>query len=235
MTVADWVAVLRELGSPAEPPGGPVAGELAAQLPPAHRQLLESVNGVATQRGAFRLMGFGRSEPALDLPAWNAQETWRFAWDDRIDPYLFFGETGWGDQYAYRRGESGQLEPEVHFLEGTLLRSEVIAGSFEEFMEGEFLRNARDPYDPFTVEALARLGPLDAGQHWAYAPSIALGGVESVDNVVVLPAVAAMTIAGDVATALAMSEPGTSPTQVSPWVDDRGRSRMRVDFDRQRR
>jgi hypothetical protein len=97
-------------------------------------------------------------------------------------------------------------------------------------MVNEFLRNARDPYDNLTIEVVQRRGPIDPGKHWVYAPSIALGGVESIDNVIEMPAVTAMTFAGDVASALRASRPATSPTGVAPWTDDRGRPRLKVAF-----
>jgi hypothetical protein len=230
--VGEWVEQLRgpgaDLGAGLEMKS--VAGTAAESLPAVHLELLRSLNGLTVYHGAFRLLGVGRAEPALDLVAWNARETWRFAWDDRVDPYLIFGETAWGDQYAYRQGASGVLDQEIYFLEGTLLRPEVLAESFEEFMVNEFLRNARDPYDNLTIEVVQRRGSIDSGKHWAYAPSIALGGVESVDNAIEMPAITAMTFAGDVASALRASRPGTSPTGVAPWTDDLGRPRLKVTF-----
>jgi len=230
--VGEWVELLRGLG--ADLGAGLemklVAGTPAESLPAVHLELLHSLNGLSVYNGAFRLLGVGRREPALDLITWNAGETWRFAWDDRIDPYLIFGEKAWGDKYAYRKGASGAVDREVYFLEGTLLRPEVLAGSFEEFMVSEFLRNARDPYDGLTIEVVQRRGPIDPGKHWMYAPSIALGGIESIDNVIEMPAVTAMTFAGDVASALRASRPGTSPAEVTPWTDDLGRSRLKVAF-----
>ena len=87
-----------------------------------------------------------------------------------------FGETAWGDQYAYRRGASGDLGQEVYFLEGALLRPQVIAGSFDEFMMNEFLRNARDPYDPLTIEAVQCQGLIDLSNHWVYESYAKPGG-----------------------------------------------------------
>jgi hypothetical protein len=172
-----------------------------------------------------------RSEPYLDLLYWNARETWRFAWDDRVDRYLIFGETAWGDQYAYRWTSSmDMLEPKIYFLEGTLLRAEVIAASFEEFLIAEFLRNAREPYDELVTQAVSNRGPISADRHWVFAPSVALGGPESIENVIELPSSTAMTYAGDIASALRASRPGTNPTLVTPWTDDEGRSRLRVSF-----
>jgi hypothetical protein len=122
------------------------------------------------------------------------------------------------------------LEPEVYFLEATLLRAEVIAGSFEEFLVNEFIRNAQRPYDDVTLEAVRRRGTVAAANHWVFVPSPALGGPEAIENVIEVPAVTAMTFAGDIASALRASRPGTSPTDVMPWTDDRDRPRLRVAF-----
>jgi hypothetical protein len=232
MILDEWVTQLRRLGSDfgKDLKIAEVSPTLAGSLPASHLSLLQALNGLTVYRGGFRLFGIGRAEPTLDLESWNASELWRYAWDDRTDSYLMFGETAWGDQYAYRRGASGDLGQEVYFLEGTLLRPQVIAGSFDEFMMNEFLRNARDPYDPLTIESVQRQGPIDLSNHWVYVPSVALGGSESIENVTVMPAVTAMTFAGDLASALRASRPGTSPTKVVPWTDDHGRARLKVEF-----
>jgi hypothetical protein len=52
----------------------------------------------------------------------------------------------------------------------------------------------------------------------------------SLENVVELPAVTAMTFAGDLASALKASSPDSSVTAVTPWTDERGRARLRVSF-----
>ncbi|NUS27760.1 MAG: DUF1851 domain-containing protein [Streptomyces sp.] len=213
------------------PPPGPSAatGTPAEHFPEAHRALLGRFNGFTVHHGAFRLFGIGRRD-ALDLAAWNAYDTWRFAWDDRIDDFVIFGETAFGDSYAYRRLPGGGLAPEVHFLEGVLLRPEVIAPSFEAFLADELLRNAKEPYDILVVEAVHRHGPIAPEQHWAYVPSVALGGEEDVENITLLPATVAMTFAGDIATAMQGAD--RDATSVEPYTDERGRPRLRVLFDR---
>jgi hypothetical protein len=198
-------------------------------LPECHLGVLGSLNGFSVNQGASRMFGVGRDDH-LDLVGWNRDETWRFAWGDKLDPYLCFGTSVWGDQYAYRYGEDGGLEPTVYFLEATLMHAETIAESFEEFAENELLRIARQPYDPITVEALSKFGPVDSAELLAFAPSLALGGLELVENVVGLPAEELMIAAGDIATALRRSRPGTWPTAISPWVDSHGRNRIRVEF-----
>jgi hypothetical protein len=205
------------------------AGTPAEHFPAAHRELLGMLNGFTVHHGAFRLLGLGHPEPSLDLAAWNAYDTWRFAWDDRTDPFVIFGETAFGDSYAYRRLPGGGLAPEVYFLEGVLLRPEVIAPSFEAFLADELLRNAKEPYDDLIVEAVHRHGPITPDRHWAYVPSVALGGEEAVENITLLPAAVAMTFAGDIATA--MSVPDREATGVQPYTDERGRPRLRVMFD----
>lgn len=232
MTGDDIVSLLAPLASDVGPAlqAPPSTGSLVEVVPAAHMEILRRLNGFTVFHGAFRLFGV-RPEAFLDLDQWNALETWKFAWDDRVDPYVLIGENAWGDQYAYRRASSGGLDGKVYFLEGTLLRAEEIAPSFEDFLRDELLRNAKKPYDQMTVDAIQRLGPIAAEEHWAYAPSIALGGSESIDNIVKLSAVTAMVFAGDIASALSASAPEASVTSVTPWTDENGRSRLRLAFD----
>ena len=82
---------------------GASAGRCLDRLPELHHRLLEGLNGFTVQAGTLRVFGVGRGD-ALDLGWWNEPRTWRFAWDDRVDPYVCFAATAWGDQYAYRRG-----------------------------------------------------------------------------------------------------------------------------------
>jgi hypothetical protein len=233
MTAKKWINSLREIGAEinSSPGLAPGSEEEIQTLPPGHAEFLRSVNGVTVYHGVFRLFGIGRPEPMLDITAWNSRETWRFAWDERVDPFVVFGETAWGDQYAYRREGGGGLGREVYFLESVMLRPEVIADSFEEFMDGEFLRNAMEPYDDMVVQTLNARGPIPVARHWAYAPSIALGGVESVGNVVELPAATAMIFAGDIASALHGSRSGSLPARVVPWTDEMGRDRLAISLD----
>jgi hypothetical protein len=177
--------------------------------------------------GAFRLFGF-RQEPYLDLRSWNAPGTWRFAWDDRIEPYFCFGETAWGDQYAYKRSAGGGLEPEVYELDSYFLSPDPLAATFEDFLRDDFLRNAETPYDSLTLAALERLGPIDPSQHWVLSPSLALGGDELVENTLLLPAVTAMVFAGDLATWIEEADPEATVTAIEPWHDAQGRARLRV-------
>jgi hypothetical protein len=65
-------------------------------LPADHVELLKKSNGVTAYGGYFRLLSLG------DMSSWNAPGRWKFAWPAHVAEYLCFGETAWGDQYAYR-------------------------------------------------------------------------------------------------------------------------------------
>lgn len=203
--------------------------ELTGLLPPNHARLLQQLNGLTVFHGAFRLFGL-RPEAFLDFHQWNEASTWKFAWDERVEPFLIFGETGWGDQYAYRLDASGALEGTVYFLEATMLRPEPLADSFDDFLRDELLRNATKPYDEMTVLAHEKLGPLPAGSHWVFSPPIALGGPEEIENVIEMPAVTAMVYAGDLATALQGADPEGQFRALLPWTDHLGRSRLDVEI-----
>jgi len=198
-------------------------------LPDDHRDLLRRANGFTLYHGAFRL--FGLREGPLSLADWNEERTWRFAWGERTRGYLFIGETAFGDQYAYRQLPSGELAgPEIYFLQATLLTPSLMADSFSAFVAEELLRNAQKPYDHFIGDMIARHGQVGAETNWAYAPSIALGGPEILDNVVPLPARTAMTYQGDIVTALYADPLDRVPRAVSQWTDELGRPRLRLEY-----
>jgi hypothetical protein len=231
MAEQDAVGLLRRLADDVGPPVelGALLASPAAAFPAAHLELLRQLNGMTVGAGAYRLFGV-RAETHLDIGRWNAPQTWRFAWDERVEEFLIFGETAWGEQFAYRRvGPGPELGPEVYVLESTQLRPAVIAPSFEDFLTGSFTLDAQQPRDPYTVAALRRLHRVAADQHWVFAPPLPLGGPDSVDNVIELRAVTAMVFAGDLALALE-SHLDTVPTSVVPWVDGLGRDRLRVDY-----
>src|SRR5690349_1053821 len=69
-------------------------------LPPEHAEILRWSNGVEAYAGYFRLFGIG-ANASVDAIVWNRHDYWKFAWGDRCSAYWCFGETAWGDQYAY--------------------------------------------------------------------------------------------------------------------------------------
>jgi hypothetical protein len=198
------------------------------KLPAAHLDLLKLANGIAVFGGYFRLFGYC-SATTIDVLQWNASQVWKFAWDKPLDEFWFFGETAWGDQYAYRRDELNQSStPNVWFLEGITMNEEVIARDFDSFLENEFLRNAIQPYDENIVVARRRLGDLQPVEHIAYVPSPLITGEENVDSVSKLDAVASMIIAGDLCNQLGQETQDRTIKELQPYKDSNGRMRMRV-------
>lgn len=197
-------------------------------LPTAHVDLLKIANGISVFGGYFRLFG-GRCPEMIDVIEWNDRETWTFAWNKPLEEYWFFGETAWGDQYAYRRDELRESSrPKVYFLQGITMNPEVIANDFDTFLEAEFLRNALEPYDSFLVAVRQRLGDLAPLDHIAYVPSLLISGEENVDLVSKLDAVASMVINGDLYNQLADQPQDRPIKELQPFEDADGRMRMRV-------
>jgi hypothetical protein len=173
--------------------------ERGAVLPLDHARLLSLTNGLTVYGGYFRLFGIGPGA-VRDMRRWNAPGCWRHAWASpqaRAGEWWFFGETAWGDQYAYAGSDDPlACDPTVYRLDVCHLEPEPIADSFADFLGGELARNATGPRDEMTVAARDRLGDLDPGLQLAYVPSLICGGDEDVANLVALPARAAMIAAG---------------------------------------
>jgi hypothetical protein len=171
--------------------------ETGAVLPLDHARLLSLTNGLEGYGGYFRLFGLGPWS-VRDMRRWNAPRGWRSAWCGRADSWWCFGETAWGDQYAYARSEHPlDADQTVFRLDAHRLEPEPVAACFADFLGEEFTRNAFGPRDEMTVEARERFGDLDPALQLAYVPSLLLGGDEDLANVITLPAREAMTLAGE--------------------------------------
>lgn len=195
-------------------------------LPGPHLDMLCRANGLMAGDGYFRLFGLACLD-ATDLLGWNDFDTWKFAWNRDLSRFLCFGETAWGDQYAYdRESESG----EVHFLDALAMDHEVIAGDFEEFMEKEFLRCAFEPYDEALVAARKSIGPLAWPLHLVCVPSPLIGGAESAKNVIAMDARAGMIVNGDLATQCARETSGRKAVSLETYMDGKGRARIRINW-----
>lgn len=218
------VSRLRDLASDVGPDWSPAAGRDYGQ----HGDLLRELNGCTFHHGTVRILGCRDDLPSLDLETWNDPSTWTFAWpaSSRPDGYAIFGETAWGDQYAYR---GTWAEPEgVYILESTYLEPLRLADTLEQFLDEELLRVAQAPYDRYTVEALAEHGPVDARDHWAFVPSLVIGGEPDVHRVTTMGAVDAMVVNGDVLAQYEAAEDGSVVVGLEDWTDDRGRRRARL-------
>jgi hypothetical protein len=118
----------------------------------------------------------------------------------RCSKYLCFAETAWGDQYAYHIDELRKGVPCVYFLDCIRMTPEHRASSFYEFMEKEFIRTAKAPYDSLMRAARGKFGELEVETHLVYIPSVLLGGQDDIEHVQKMNARSAMICNGDIAT-----------------------------------
>lgn len=197
-------------------------------LPQAHIELLSTANGLLAWHGYFRLFGV-LCKSCTDMLGWNKKTTWKFAWSTGVEGYLCFGETAWGDQYAYAIQELGpNANPKVYFLDSFEMTPEVLSNSFDAFLREEFLRCAIKPYDVMIQEAYRKHGTLGWSQHITYVPSLLLGGKEVPDNISVLNARTSMIAAGDVASQLAGLDDASKVESLATYVDGEGRMRLKL-------
>lgn len=197
-------------------------------LPDDHKDVLKQSNGLEVFGGYYRLFGAYTSE-CIDSVVWNQAETWKFAWGTRCSGFWCFGETGWGDQYAYsveslREGRDSK----VYLLECSSMTPRVWAASFSAFLEKEFLRSAKLPYDTMTSQARQKLGPIEAHCHVVYIPSLLLDGTEDIKKVEKMNARAAMICNGDIAMGLEAAADDQVLKEIQTYEDDLHRSRLRL-------
>ena len=197
-------------------------------IPRDHQDALIRSNGIEAYGGYFRLFGVHTSE-TIDSVAWNKAETWKFAWGNRCSDFWCFGETAWGDQYAYAiESIHGVQDASVYLLEASSMTPRIWTSSFSEFLEKEFLRSAKIPYDKMTTLARQKFGVIETGYHLVYVPSLLLGGSEDINNVVKLDASAAMICNGDIAVELEAAPDEKILKEVQTYEDDSHRSRLRL-------
>ena len=206
-----------------------VQKEKAISFPPSFVSVLEASNGMETFGGYFRLFGLCTTE-CIDACVWNETDYWKFAWQGRCSAYWCFGETGWGDQYAFDRAALNGAECRVYFLDALSMTSEVIASSFSEFFEKEFIRCAEEPYDVVIRKARQKLGQLEPDSHLVYVPSILLGGSEDIANVQKMNARAAMVCNGDIAVQLDAVPSQAVIKGVHPYMDESRRMRFKLEW-----
>ena len=152
-------------------------------LPNEHRAALQKSNGIEAYAGYIRLFGVGTTH-SIDAIAWNHPDYWKFAWGDKCSGHWCFGETAWGDQYAYSLASMrNSADAKIYFLDALSMTPQVVAACFTEFLEKEFVRSAKAPYDAMTRQARQKLGRLEITSHLVYVPSILLGGAEDIKHV----------------------------------------------------
>lgn len=197
-------------------------------LPTSHREMLQRTNGAEVYGGYIRLFGISTTEN-IDSVVWNRRDYWKFAWENRCSGYWCFVETAWGDQYAYSLASlRAGGDPKVHFLDALSMAPQIVASSFAEFLEAEFVRSAKLPYDTMIEQARQKLGPIEADCHLVYVPSPLLGGAEDINSVQKMNARSAMICSGDIATQLDAGPPGRAVKAVQPYEDELQRMRLRL-------
>jgi hypothetical protein len=196
-------------------------------LPNDHLEALRESNGAAVYGGYARLFGIS-STKCIDILEWNHFEYWRFAWESRCCEYFCFAGTVWGDQYAYHIGRLQKGDARVYLLDGLSMTPEIVASSFAQFLESEFLRISIAPYDVMMVRARDKLGDIDLENHLIYSPSLIIGGDEDINNIVILQARIAMIFNGDIASQLDAAPASSVIRAVVPYDDDVRRPRLRL-------
>jgi hypothetical protein len=200
---------------------------VGAELSAAHRALLLAANGLTTSFGYQRLFGVG--DGCQDIGPWNAYHTWKFAWPRQLEDYFSIGQTGWGDQFVYRLGDLRLGRSVVYWLDHFLMEvaEEPIADSFESLL-GRLLATARTPGDG-VQEARRQIGDLGPDQLAVFSPSPFLLGLERATALSKMGARTAMVTNGDLAAQLVDSDNQTRRVDhIDSYMDDRGRSRLRV-------
>jgi hypothetical protein len=200
---------------------------LGVPLPPAHRSLLLAANGLTTSFGYQRLFGVG--DGSQDIGPWNAHETWKFAWPMPLADFLCIGQTGWGDQFAYRLGDLRRGIETIHLLDHFMMENAELsaAGTFVTFLHG-ILTRACMP-DEKIREARRQLGDLNRDELAVFSPSALLVGLERATQLKKMPARDAMILDGDLTTQLIDPEKETYRIdRFDQYLDERGRSRVRV-------
>jgi hypothetical protein len=173
-----------ELGHPASNLAEDAKLHSGVRLPEAHIDLLIRANGLSIQSGYYRLFGL-HTDPERDLEVWNETSLWKYAWQGRVEDFLCFGTTAWGDQYAYHLpslAEKGHSA--VFLLDAYSMDADPLADSFPEFWQIEFLPNATAPYDHMVEKCRQAIGSLDWNELLIYSPHLLLGGTEDVANIV---------------------------------------------------
>lgn len=202
-------------------------GRAFDRLPEAHRRLLAASDGLELLGGSYRLFGWAHGRR---IEEWNADENWKFAWEGHAAPWLCFGESVLGNQFAYRLDElDGGDRPRVYELYAVTLEPICNYPDFGEFLEGGFLNGVRDDaYHARIAQARAAHGDFAPDQHMAYMPSPLLtGGRLDGLELVPLSARAHMTISGDLWTAFAHRDTLEGLHGIESYVDAQGRSRVR--------
>jgi SMI1 / KNR4 family (SUKH-1) len=207
--------------------------QLGLSFPDTYRKFLATTNGCEAYYGFFRIFGFDPTR-SIDAVRWNEADCWKFAWDGRPDGYWCFGETVFGDQYSFSYADlRDRRAAPVYMLHHTSMSTESPwSCCFTDFLEKEFLRNARAPYSRQEARAFQLLGPIDLANHAVMVPPLLFLPVDDDGlhtELQIMPASAAMICNGDLGVQWdAGCHEGRRVERVEPYVDDQQRMRLRI-------
>jgi hypothetical protein len=207
-------------------------GPLFAQLPDRHRQMLALSDGLDLLAGSYRLFGWD-NETSRSMRRWNDVETWKFAWGDHPPPYLCFGESVLGNQFAYREDElSKGGAAKVYELYAVTLEPICRYHNFDHFLDGGFLNGVLDDaYHGRIAQARHQLGSFELDKHLAYAVSPLLtAGAVDVQQLMIMSASSHMIVNGDLWRQIAHRDSLAGLKGIEDYVDSKGRSRLRVQW-----
>ena len=200
------------------------------RLPERHRRLLALSDGMDLLSGSYRLFGWA-NRAARAIPDWNTDDRWKFAWEGHASPWLCFGESVLGNQFAYREEDlASAAEPKVYELYAVTLEPLCHYDDFAHFFDGGFLNGVRaDDYHRRIAAARAELGRFDLDQHLAYMPSPLLaGGRVDVQQLMPMRAEAHMIVNGDLWRQLAHLDTLEGLHGLENYTDEHGRLRLRA-------
>ncbi|MBV9931269.1 MAG: hypothetical protein JO013_10030 [Alphaproteobacteria bacterium] len=203
--------------------------EAFRRLPERHRRLLAVSDGMDLLAGSYRLFGWA-NRTARAIPDWNSAERWKFAWAGHAAPWLCFGESVLGNQFAYREEDlAAGGRATVFELYAVTLEPLCEYRDFVHFFDGGFLNGVMDDdYHRRIAAAREQLGGFDLDQHLAYMPSPLLaGGRVDVQQLMPMRAEAHMIVNGDLWRQLAHLDSLEGLHGLENYTDREGRLRLR--------
>jgi SMI1 / KNR4 family (SUKH-1) len=212
--------------------------KLGFRFPKEYRTFLRLCNGCESQHGHYRIFGFDTNR-SIDVVRWNESDYWKCAWEGRADGYWCFGETAFGDQYAMAHAhlQCKDTVPVYQLHHASMASDAPWNESFSDFMEKEFLRNAKTPYSRRERHAIEVAGALDLANHVVMLPSFLLLPLDDDGSSIelqIMPARAAMICNGDICVQWdAGCDQGRSVERVEPFLDDQRRMRLKIVWSNQ--
>lgn len=196
-------------------------------LPDFHIKLLDKCNGMHSRDGLYRIFGIGCKGVYRDAFEWNSRDFWKFAWRKDLSEYLCFGETAWGDQYAYKIGEVNPPHDKVYVLDGVSMSIIHVFNSLNDFFT-DFIRCSTSAYHGMDIQARDKYKYIHWDNHVAYVPSLLISNEDNITNTMIMPARDNLIINGDLERQLADESMSRHIKMIEQYIDERGLSRIQV-------